>query len=365
MLCAAPFIHKFIYNDGQANLCCAAERNVNENYNDWNGEDYQKIRKHMLEEKELPDVCIDCVINESVNNPSTRKSMLKTYENLDKPQLDVITGTAIDAPMTLDLRMNNICNLSCRMCRPSSSSQIAKEASKHSGLWPEVSFDRFNRFDPAEIIGNAGAIFELKLLGGEPTLQPESKALLQELINIGNTKIKLDITTNGTNYNKDFWGLVEKFENVSVKLSIDSWGKQHEYLRGPATHFETIWDNAKTILAIHPNTSIQQTVTLLNIFDFWKLRKNSDIPIDSYICYIPDKYAPKNIPIKWKERAIQIAKDNNAYKDDEHIFDLMMEDGDTNLLNGFTEYTELMDSVRNQYLIDYFPITHEMLEELR
>ena len=26
MLCAAPFIHRFIFNDGLPNLCCAANR---------------------------------------------------------------------------------------------------------------------------------------------------------------------------------------------------------------------------------------------------------------------------------------------------------------------------------------------------
>lgn len=366
MLCAAPFIHQFIYNDGSPGLCCAAERNTSADYTDWNGEDYQKIRKHMLEEKELPEICVDCKLNESVNRTSTRDVNYDSWVKLGKPELDIVTGTAIDAPMTYDLRMNNICNLSCRMCGPSSSSQIAKEAEKHPRLWQHsgpINFDRYNKFDPTEIIENAGAIFELKLLGGEPSLQPEAKALLQELVNIGNTHIKLFITTNGTNYNKSFWGLVEKFSDVRVNVSIDAWEKQHEYIRGPAADWKTIWSNTKKISNIS-NLMLQQTVTLLNIFDFWKLRQNSPFPVESFICYLPEKYAPQNMPLKWKQKAIEIAKENDAYEGDKNIFNLMMNDGETRLLKGLPEYTKLMDSVRNQHLIDYYPITWNMLEDI-
>jgi hypothetical protein len=82
------------------------------------------------------------------------------------------------------------------------------------------------------------------------------------------------------------------------------------------------------------------------------------------VCYSPDKYAPKNMPLKWKEKAIQIAKENNVYDKNIHVFNLMMEEGDPSLLKGFKYYTEMMDNVRNQHLIDYFPTTHEMLEDI-
>ena len=366
MLCPAPFIHRFIYNDGLPHLCCAAERKVGfqeTQYQDWNGPAMQEIRRHMLEEDALPTVCSQCVHEEKVGLPSTRTVHNQTYKDLGEPELDIVTGTAIDAPLTLDLRMNNICNLSCRMCGPSSSSQLAKEAEKHPNLWPPVSFDRYNKFDPTEIIENAGAIFELKLLGGEPSLQPEAKALLQELISIGNTNIKLFITTNGTNYNKSFWGLVEKFSNVHVNVSIDAWEKQHEYIRGPAADWKSIWKNVEKISNIS-QIALQQTVTTLNIFDFWKLRKNSPFVVHSFACYLPEKYGIENMPLKWKERAINIAKENDAYEEEKHIFGLMMNDGKPHYMKGLKQYTELMDNVRGQHLIDYYPITWDMLEDI-
>ena len=366
MLCAAPFIHRFIFNDGLPNLCCAANRDPyvsDSQFKDWNGAVMQEIRRHMLEEDTLPSICSQCAEEEKVGLPSTRTVHNQTYKDLGEPELDIVTGTAIDAPLTLDLRMNNICNLSCRMCGPSSSSQLAKEAEKHPNLWPPVSFDRYNKFDPTEIIENAGAIFELKLLGGEPSLQPEAKALLQELISIGNTNIKLFITTNGTNYNKSFWGLVEKFSNVHVNVSIDAWEKQHEYIRGPAADWKSIWKNVEKISNIS-QIALQQTVTTLNIFDFWKLRKNSPFVVHSFACYLPEKYGIENMPLKWKERAINIAKENDAYEEEKHIFGLMMNDGKPHYMKGLKQYTELMDNVRGQHLIDYYPITWDMLEDI-
>jgi wyosine [tRNA(Phe)-imidazoG37] synthetase (radical SAM superfamily) len=370
MLCAAPFIHSYVYNDGRHDVCCAYERDRKNpgDFSNWNSKDYQKLRKRMLEGNELPKECYECKIDIEQETGPLRDHFQTIYENIGSPQLDIETGTAIDAPLSYDLRMNNICNLTCRMCAPGSSSQIGKEAVKHPELWAESEWTsedqvRYSSFDPSKIIENAGTIIDLRLLGGEPTLQPETKALLKELIRIKNTKVKLFITTNGTNFNNGFYDLVKQFDNTYIVISIDSWGKQHEYIRGPGADWATIWNNVQKIKEFS-SCNIQQLVTTLNIFDFWKLQENSQMKVITKVCYSPDKYAPKNMPLKWKEKAIQIAKENNVYDKNIHVFNLMMEEGDPSLLKGFKYYTEMMDNVRNQHLIDYFPTTHEMLEDI-
>lgn len=368
MLCPVPFLQQFIFNDGSYELCCSARRRQNRNYSDWNSEDYQKIRKHMLEEKEYPDVCIECKKNEEAGIKSHAQEYTEWYESLGRPTLDIITGTAIDAPISYDLRMNNICNFSCRMCGPSSSSQIAKEQIKNQALWPIAEYgdyrdNRFTSFDPQSIIENAGSILELRLLGGEPSLQPEACAVLEELVRIKNTNILLFITTNGSSCNTKFWKLVENFSKVVVVVSIDAWGKQHEYIRGPAAHWDTIWNNTQELNKLY-TTTIQQTVTTLNIFDFWKLKQNSNIKVRSHACFSPDKYGIRNIPLKWKKRAIEIAKENGVYEKEKHIFQLLMEDGEPGYLKGLKDFTALMDHSRKQYLKDHYPITYEMLEDI-
>ena len=365
-LCYAPFLHRMIQTTGYYQLCCVATHR-DDMYDDWEGEDYQKIRKHMIEEKELPDVCVSCKIKERHKQYALKYGFDDLYKRLGSPSLDIQTGTAWEVPISFDLRMNNLCNLSCRMCGPEASSQIVKEAKKHPELWPgEVPMREFNA---QEIIDNAANIADLKLLGGETTVQPEAKAMLKKLIEFGNTNLKLHITTNGTNMNAEFYDMLKQFKDVIMVVSIDSWGKHHEYIRGPATHFPTIWKNLHKLSTLWPNkdnVTIQQTITILNIFDFWLLDKNNDspYPIMSNLARWPKKYVPVNMPYKWKRRAIDLAKENDAYEKHKHIFEEMMKDGDVTHLKGMNKYTELMDNVRGQHLIDHFPTTYEMLEDI-
>lgn len=108
MLCPAPFIHRVVNPDGNYNICCSARFVKDTNYEDWNGKSYQKIRKYMLSEVELPDECILCKQQEEGKKPSMREHMFGIYKKLNKPTPDIQTGTAIDAPVSLDLRMNNL-----------------------------------------------------------------------------------------------------------------------------------------------------------------------------------------------------------------------------------------------------------------
>jgi len=366
-LCYAPFLHRLVQTTGDYQLCCSAKEYDDDRYIDWEGEEYQKIRKHMIEEKELPDVCVTCKIKERNKQYALKYSFNDLYKRLGSPSLDIQTGTAWEVPISFDLRMNNLCNLSCRMCGPGASSQIEKEAKKHPELWPAEIIQK--EFNAQEVIDNAAAIADLRLLGGEPTVQPEAKAMLRKLIEVGNTNLSLHITTNGTNINAEFYDMLKQFTKVEMVVSIDSWGKHHEYIRGPATHFPTIWKNLHKLSTLWPNkdnVTIQQTITILNIFDFWLLDKNNDspYPIMSNLATFPLKYAPKNMPYRWKRKAVNLAKENDAYKNYKHIFRELMKDGDVIHLKGMNKYTKLMDNVRGQHLIDHFPTTYEMLEDI-
>ena len=377
-LCYAPFLHRTIYTDGTSRLCCAADRFLmrDKDYSDWNGQDYQNIRSHMINEKVLPEVCNKCRTEEELGHYPYKRTYDDLYKKLGQPRIDIETGTGLDTPISLDLRMNNLCNLSCRMCGPSASSQIEKEQKRHPELWP-VPFGQskqptYNSYDASEIIDNAGSIVDLRLLGGEPTVQPETKAILKKLIEIGNTNIKLHITTNGTNINREFYNMLSKFTGfVSVIFSIDGWDKTHEYIRGPAADFKTIWKNLKKVseLSNVSELKIQQTITILNVFDWWKLHEHNDsgcsFRVD--VAHMPPKYAPTNMPEDWKKLAIDLAKDNMSKANQEltsHVATLISEKGDPRLLKGMLQYTDMMDSIRGQYAEDHCPTTYKMLKEI-
>lgn len=378
--CAVPFFHRFISTHGKKFLCCNATRWSEDmrDLEDWEGEDYQFIRNHMInEEGWLPD-CKDCKNIESVGEMSQRQHSNKQWKELGA-NLDIVSGNAFGVPFTYDIRFNNLCNLSCRMCGPTSSSQIVKEAEKNPELWPywKEYDDEFKvSLGPKNIDGilqEAQFIRELKLLGGEPTIQLEAKQLLQKLVDVGNTKLGVFITTNGTNVNKDFFDILTKFEKVQLAISIDAHPDKLEYIRGGANG-KKIWENIKKIREltwagkIHISTT--QVVMSYNLFDFWELgdlaRQTPWINIHhTWLVYDPQHHSPMYVPRKWKDLAIKIAKENNCYNQEKHIFDFIINEKENiDHLRTLKATTELMDFTRNKYLKDYHPICYEMLEEI-
>lgn len=382
--CAVPFIHSYVDTKGKNRVCCAYKFDLyKHDLQDWQGEEYQKLRKAMLTENQewLPG-CDECKRKEANGETDKNKSARLVYNNFYKqigePSVDIVTGNVFEAPLSYDLRMNNLCNLSCRMCGASASSQIWKEAQKYPELWPAFANDdekKYNSMDITRIIDEAETMREVKLLGGEPTVQPEAKAILQRLIDVGNTSLGMNVTTNGTNINSKFYELLTQFKRVFITVSIDNYGKGHEYIRGPAADFETIWKNVKKIYELKwPGdifVEINQTVMTFNIFDFWRLRQeaNKQYPwctFRSDMVFQPEMYSPQYIPGKWKDIAIEKAKLNNAYDDEKHIFDLI-EETETNMkiVRRLKNYTPIMDFVRNQHLKDHFPITYELFKGLK
>lgn len=380
--CAAPFIHRFVTTSNKKFMCCTVNRwsENTRDLDDWEGKDYQHIRNHMLNgEGWLPD-CEDCKLQEETGIESYRSTMNKTWERASKPSLHIKTGNSFEVPFTYDLRLNNLCNLSCRMCGPYSSSQLVKEAEQHPNLWPEwENYD--NEFKESLgpknidwIIEEAHFIRELKLLGGEPSIQPEVKKLLKKLIDINNTDVYMCVTTNGTNANDEFFNLLKKFDNVEIKVSIDTHPDRLEYIRGGANG-KKIWDNIKKISELSwKNKKLIETTQVVmayNAFDFWELGQASRDAdwIDghhSWILYGPKHHSALYIPKKWKEKAINIAKENNCYDYEKHVFDaLLSEDENLDHVRKLKALTELADFSRNKYLKDYHPICYEMLEEIK
>ena len=374
--CFAPFMHRYVDTRAKSFLCCAQTKTEPPlELEDWEGEDYQRIRHSMLSDEWLPE-CVECKEREESGISSSRMAYNKFYSDLGQPELNIVNGTSYEVPISYDLRMNNLCNLSCRMCGPESSSQLQKEAKQHPHLWPTYqNEENYNNMNVEYILDNAENMFELKLLGGEPTVQPETKAILQRLIDVGNTRLRLNMTTNGTNVNANYYDLIKQFKNVFIQVSIDHYGPGHEYIRGPAADFPTIWNNVKRIYEQDwaGNFSIQlaQSVQTFQIFDFWKLRQEAFVQypwldsVMSFIVYGPKMYSPRFIPKEWKEKAIDIAKAEDAYEGDRHIFHIINQyDTDLDHIRELKAHTELMDFTRGQHLKDYFPHVHSLLQDI-
>ena len=86
----------------------------------YNGKEFQELRQAFRDGKQ-PVECYTCWNMESAGNVSLRQMVFKRVKDNFNIKLQNYE------PYLIDLKLNNVCNLKCRMCGPSASSMIMKE----------------------------------------------------------------------------------------------------------------------------------------------------------------------------------------------------------------------------------------------
>ena len=149
--CPYPWISVMTQPTGTVSWCCVARDNFKNDDGSmvdlnrghkiesvWNSNHMKKIRKEMVE-GEIVKGCEHCYDLEDMGFPSYRTNYIRDwfeYSSKGDEIHDIIESSInndyyVDtAPMYLDFRLGNMCNLKCRMCQPQNSSQIQKEYSK-------------------------------------------------------------------------------------------------------------------------------------------------------------------------------------------------------------------------------------------
>ncbi len=153
---------------------------------------------------------------------------------------------------TIDMSINNKCNLRCRMCAPSASSlltvdhkyflenNLMDELKKTAVRWGGAELGAFKLKTNKQwqwIINNTDKFSTLRLSGGEPFYNEDVLEFLDKAIASGNAKnITLEFHTNGTLLDDTLIDKLSHFKN-NLNFSIDGTGKVYEFIRYPAT-----WD---------------------------------------------------------------------------------------------------------------------------
>ena len=210
--------------------------------------------------------CIECEQDEELNGHS-----LRMYYNEELKYAEGIKYW--------DLKINNTCNLACRMCDPTSSSiwqQIAsadpdRELSKHyhrpiTEKWHKEARD----FLPLMIDAS-----HVKFTGGEPFLIPQVKKIIEGLIEMDVAgAINLQLITNGTHNISQWNHLFEQFKRVNISISIDAIGKRYEYIR-PHASWEEVSNNVIEWNKSKPKNShiwISELPMILNKNHLWEVK---------------------------------------------------------------------------------------------
>jgi len=263
--CVLPWTHVCISTTQQIIPCCRFQSpkpnislaSLNKNgIEALNIQEYSKIREDMLLGKKI-EQCKKCYFEED-NNISSYRNYAKHFFLKEG---DEFKDNKFKEMRYLELSLDNICNLQCRMCSSNFSTKLIlrdQELSKYS--WNkndyraykklEIDFSFLDKIDITKLQ-------EIKLLGGEPFMSPNFNKFIDYIISkIAPENITLFIATNGTHkLSNELIDKLSKFKLLKLRVSFDTYSKANDYQRFGSSYLE-VWNNLLKYIEVWPNAEI-------------------------------------------------------------------------------------------------------------
>ena len=365
--CVLPWVNISTDVNGSLRPCCKfAQPNPSNEYQLpnmkegrldilWNDQRFQNLRQAFLDGKK-PKECQSCWDEEAAGMRSFRVQFARD-KKIDTSKMDFKPITD-SGPRAMDLKLNNVCNLKCRICGPQASSTFLKEYQEQYNITVEGSeywiSNKILGTSNEEVINKwAEDLVHLEITGGEPMASPENIKVLDLLIKSGKAKnITVLLNTNGTLYNKKFLDCILQFKEITMCISVDDLGPRLEYERYP-TEWPTIQDNITKFLELRKNNpnlflTLCPTVSIFNVYyltDYLDWAKTMGIFTYYNILHYPPSHSIKNLPDKLKEIVSErlTAKEFDIVKNFLHLTR-----DDDKLINQFIEKNDELDKFRQQ-----------------
>ena len=279
-----PFTGLATREDGAVKVCCRSapigfiqESSLEEI---WNNDSMREVRRQVLC-GERPEVCKPCFDLEDQGVESLRQRHIngiipEARINLYPKALDQLNDNytmPFEIP-TMEIKLNNLCNLKCRMCHPMDStawndwSEVKDLYNKEGNFLPDkiikLNLERKPFLDSFENTDNWWSSFEkllphfrrVEFAGGEPLMDPQHYRILDMLKPYGKN-IEIKYATNGTTLGiskgrtvHDYWPY---FKSVAVNVSLDGIRDVYNHIR-TNSNFSEVEKNIKEIQTI-PNVS--------------------------------------------------------------------------------------------------------------
>lgn len=445
-LCPIPWISQSLRSNGDIRICCQAQHGptagilkdedgkvYNANHSDLesarNSPLAREIRKTMMEGKWHPE-CVRCQ-TESAAGMNSRQH----YENLvwiqrgtfswdhllEHTTEDGIIDTKEIASTFYDVRFGNLCNLKCRMCGPTDSSQWYGDQVK---LWGpsfkdshgvvELVENENGRYAPkndvygwhesesywAQMYERIPQITKLYIVGGEPLLIDRHYEFLQKCVDQGQApKMLIEYNTNLTNVPARALNIWKHFKQVNIGASVDGVGDINHYMRYPS-NFDQIHKNLIKLSQAEGNFRIwiAATINVFNVLHFpefmeWILlnkiqRVNDDnwMPVITphplhgpkfYNIRMLPSFAKEAVKTKYesyKTRLVTLIKESD-FKDDrkeasiksvtgllDQYVDYMYAKDFSEELPRFWQVTRKLDKIRGHSIETYIPELYDLLK---
>lgn len=271
----------------------------------WNSDVMTRIRRQVLI-GERPKECEPCFSLEDQGVESLRmrhiagkipEARINLYPNaLSKMRHDFTMPEEIP---TMELKLNNLCNLACRMCHPMDSTSwtdwgeikdfYKKEGNimytivEEHGLEKKPHLDKFQDNPEwwASLEKNVPHFRRVEFAGGEPLMDPQHYRILDMLAPYGH-QIEIKYATNLSMLgkgNRTIWEYWPKFKSVAVNVSIDGIGATYQYIRGNASWSELV----------HNIRQIQTVTNISRIVGACTVQVSNVLVLDKIIEYFLDK----------------------------------------------------------------------------
>jgi radical SAM protein with 4Fe4S-binding SPASM domain len=380
--CMLPWIHLHAAPNGDVYPCChsmnidpvgSAKTHTLEQV--WNQQPQRQLRQNMLSETSSV-ACRRCYEQEDSGFFSGRKSANKHFGHyIHKIDSTLEDGTQPEFEMTYwDIRFSNLCNLRCRSCGHIFSSQWYQDQAKLAGPeWKQqnkvlnyagrTETDMWEQLKP-----HLEFVEQVYFAGGEPILMEEHYNILEELIRLGRTDVRLIYNTNFTHTDLkgrsvfEYW---KQFKSVAVGASLDDSGARGEYIR-KGTDWAVVEQNRREMMAVCPKVDfyISATLSILNVGHLPQFHRDwveaglinpQDFNVN--ILQDPLQYRIDIAPLAYKEELSTIYSN--------HIAWLRERDPLNRATTGFESAVQFMNATDNSHLIPQFWAKTNQLDEIR
>jgi radical SAM protein with 4Fe4S-binding SPASM domain len=385
--CRAAFGQLHISIGGDVKPCCEFTTPIGNLQkqslkNIWFSEPLAELRKKMLRGE--PDSrCWKCDEKEDADVYSLR-DMYNAKDFLGNARYWSQAEHETDLPKALDLRFSNLCNLSCRTCGPEASTKWHSDATK-LGWWgrnPQGLNETFASTAAAiETLSPVlGTIDEIYFAGGEPLLHDGHYAVLNELIRLGRTHVRLYYSTNLTSLHfgdKNVLPLWSRFKSVHLGASIDGYEKQGELIR-QGLSWRRFTENVSIVRTQCPHVRLRFAITVsaLNVLSLPDLCEHllaiepTDGPRFTFnILQEPRYYSIQILPPQMKltaKRRLEDYGEKYGLQDElAPIIRFMMFEDRTNELGTFRSNTFRLDKLRHQNTAKIIPEIAPLLRRPR
>jgi len=341
IFCNAPWYELQIYWDGSLGFCCQEYHKVypesesgiynikNMTIREWFDSEPMRQTRMSMFGKDSNSICQRCYFEEDHSSTSrrhrcnqksvifTRTAFQDSYQQspgYDKFENSRYSNGAYDGmPIDLHIDLGNYCNLSCKMCNPKASSQIASQYIKW-GLEEARPYLRSDwTKDPLvwnrvlDELANIPKLKNVHFMGGETLITKRFEDFVDFMLERGRTDLHFSFVTNGTTFNQQLLDKLKKFKRVGIEISIESLDETNAYQR-QGTDQKLVMQNIDQYLdqcdGDQITLTIRPAISLLTIGSYAELLEwclNRNLVIKSLIVTRPDYLSVAILPEKVKD----------------------------------------------------------------